>query len=78
MSDYIKDLEKFETKIIELLTNQTQEMNLTALIKKAKETGISKSSATLRDAIMSAGAKKKLRIEAVKPKQLFVRLPERR
>ena len=79
MSDYMKRLERVEGKIVELLLAvENHEMNLLALINKANQAGISESKAALRDAIMAAASKKKLKVEERPPKQLIVRLPDRR
>jgi len=78
MANYIKGLEEVENKIVELLKTESRQINITELIDKAKKLGISKSKTTLRDAIMSAGGKKKIKIEAMKPKQLLVSVAERR
>jgi hypothetical protein len=79
MSDYMKTLENIGDKIVELLlTAENHEMYLLALIDKAKKAGICKSKATLRDAIMAAACKKKLKVEERPPNQLMVLLPDRR
>ena len=79
MPDYMKTLENIGDKIVELLlTVENHEMYLLALIDRAKEAGIGESKATLRDAIMAAAGKKKLKIEERPPKQLMVGLPDRR
>ena len=79
MTDYIKDLNKVEDKIVKLLEEQERpHINIGELLEKAKKAGINKSKTTLRDAIISAGAKKKLKIEAMKPKQLLISVMHRR
>lgn len=73
MTDYIKDLNKVEDKLVNFLAEeQRPPMNITELLEKARKAGINKSKTTIRDAIISAGARKKLKIEAMKPKQLLI------
>lgn len=79
MSDYMKTLEDIGDKIVELLlTVENHEMYLLALIDRAKAAGIGETKAALRDAIMAAAGKKKLKVEERPPRQLMVRLLDRR
>jgi hypothetical protein len=78
MPDYSKSLETIEKKIIELLAAENHEMYLLSLIKKAQEAGISESKTTLRDAIMIALGKEKTTVETRPPKQLVVRLSDKK
>jgi len=71
-------LEKIENKIIDIIArNKNQQINIGELIEKAKKANVSKSNTILRDAIMSAGGKRKLKIELMKPKQLLISIPKK-
>jgi cell division septum initiation protein DivIVA len=79
MTDYIKELEEIENKLVEFLREkQDSKMNITELLEKAEKAGINKGKTILRDAIISASAKKKLKIEMMKPKQLLISLQEKK
>ena len=72
MADYIASLKEVENRIVALLKEEGRQLNISELISKAKTAGISRSEVTIRDTIMSAGGKKKVKIESMKPKQLLV------
>ena len=72
MTDYIKELNEIENKLVKFLEDKQTQMNIGELLKEAKKAGINNSITTLRDAVMSAGGKKKLKIESMKPKQLLI------
>lgn len=79
MPNYIEILDEIEDKLITILENHKNEpMNIGELIQKAKKANISKSTTILRDAIMSGGGKGKVKIELIKPKQLLIRVAERK
>jgi hypothetical protein len=70
--DYVKILDEIENKIVNLLRHGDQPINIGELIEKAKKADVSKSDTIIRDAIMCAGGKGKLKIELIKPKQLLI------
>lgn len=76
MSDYIEELDDVVDAVIELvkeLKDKGEPANIGRVIKKSK--GTSNSDTLLRDAIMAAGGKGKLKIRRNPPNQLLLELP---
>ena len=78
MSDYIKELDDVISSVVNVINELQDEGELAKIggvIKITKERGIINSNTLLRDAIMVAGGKGKLKIQKNPPNQLLLKLP---
>jgi hypothetical protein len=78
MSDYIEELDHIVDGVVKLvkeLEDKGKPTNIRGVIKKGKDKGISNSDTLLRDVIISAGGKGKLKIRRSPPNQLLLEVP---
>ena len=78
MSDYIEELDGVVdavVKVIKELEGKGEPVNIGVVIKKSKDKGIDNSATLLRDGIMAAGGKGKLKIRKNPPNQLLLESP---
>lgn len=78
MSDYIDGLDGVVDAVVKLvkeIENKGEPTNIRGVIKKGKDKSISNSDTLLRDAIMAAGGKGKLKIRKTPPNQLLLESP---
>ena len=78
MNDYINELDTLIDSVVEVvkeLESEGEPANIGVVIKKTKEKNIGGRDTLLRDAIMAAGGKGKLKIRRSPPNQILLELP---
>ena len=81
MIDYVKELDAvvdLVVEIVEELEDNEETANIVGVIKKAKERNRGNGNTLIRDAIMTAGGRGKLKIRRIPPNQYLLELPNKK